>query len=199
MTAIARRGVVAAMADPRTLTLLLRDWRGGDQDALATLMSRVYSELEQLAASHLRAERPDHTFRPTDLVSEAFLRLSAGDKPDWQDRVHFFGVAARTMRQILVDHARKHSAGKRGDGLRPVPLDDQMVGSDRSEELIALDEALTALAAFDERKARAIELHYFGGLTHEEIGEAIGVHVNTVGRDLKLGEAWIHRRLTEAA
>jgi RNA polymerase sigma factor (TIGR02999 family) len=135
--------------------------------------------------------------RPTDLVAEAYLRLAEGSNPQWNDRVHFFGIAARTMRQILVDYARKHCAQKRGDGERPVTFDEALVASGREkpEELIALDEALTELAGFDERKARVIELHYFAGMTQQEIATALEVHVNTVARDLKLGEAWIQRHV----
>jgi RNA polymerase sigma-70 factor, ECF subfamily len=179
----------------RTLTLLLRDWRGGDRTALDELMPIVYAELHKLAAGYLRGERVGHTFRPTDLVSEAYLRLADGGQPEWTDRVHFFAIAARTMRQILVDHARKRNAAKRGDGARPVTLDEAIVAPDRPEDLLALDAAMVALEAFDARKANAVELHYFGGLTHEEVAEALGVHVNTVARDLRLAEAWIQRHM----
>jgi RNA polymerase sigma factor (TIGR02999 family) len=179
------------------VTLLLRDWRGGDRAALDELMPIIYAELHKLAAGYLRGERLGHTFKPTDLVSEAYLRLADGGQPAWNDRVHFFAIAARTMRQILVDHARKRNAVKRGDGERPVTIDDNLVAPDRPDGLIALDDALIALAAFDERKARAIELHYFGGLTHPEVAEVLGVHVNTVGRDLRLAEAWIQRHMRE--
>jgi len=179
----------------RTVTLLLRDWRGGDRAALDELLPIIYAELHKLAAGYLRGERVGHTFRPTDLVSEAYLRLADGAKPEWNDRVHFFAIAARTMRQILVDHARKRNAAKRGDGDRPVTFDEGTIAAAPPERMIALDDALVALEAFDERKARAIELHYFVGLTHDEIAEALGVHVNTVGRDLRLGEAWIQRHI----
>jgi RNA polymerase sigma factor (TIGR02999 family) len=177
------------------VTLLLRDWRAGDRAALDELIPKIYAELHRLAAKYLRGERVDHTLRPTDLVSEAYLRLADGEHPDWNDRVHFFAIAARTMRQILVDHARKRNAVKRGDGERPVTLDEGLVAVDRPEAMIALDEALSALETFDERKARVIDLHYFGGLTHQEVAEVLGVHANTVARDLRLAEAWIHRHL----
>lgn len=175
--------------------MLLRDWRAGSDKALEELMPLVYAELHKLAASYMRGERPGHTLRATDLVGEAYLRLADGTKPEWNDRVHFFAIAARTMRQILVDHARKRQAEKRGSGDRPITLDEGVVGTDRPEELLALDEALDALKRQDERKARAIELHYFGGMTQEEIAGVLDVHVNTVARDLKLAEAWIHRHL----
>jgi RNA polymerase sigma-70 factor (ECF subfamily) len=180
----------------RTVTLLLRDWCAGDESALDALMPLVYAELHKLAASYLRKERPGHTLRPTELVGEAYLRLAANEAAALNDRVHFFGIAARVMRQILVDHARKHNAGKRGAGEAPVTFDDQL--AHHSGDLVALDDALEALAKFDERKARAVELHYFGGLTHVEIAEVLGVHANTVNRDLQLALAWIRRELTEA-
>jgi len=132
-------------------------------------------------------------------VSEAYLRLAEGTQPEWSDRVHFFAVAARGMRRVLIDHARKRCSEKRGAGERPITLDEDLIGVSRPAELLALDEALEELARHDERKARAIELHYFGGLTHEELAEALGVHVNTAARDLRLGEAWIHRYLSDAA
>jgi RNA polymerase sigma factor (TIGR02999 family) len=180
------------------VTALLREWRAGDVAAADVLMPLVYDELHRVASRHLRGERAGHTLRPTDLVSEAYLRLSGGIQPEWADRVHFFAIAARTMRQILVDHARRRAADKRGAGERPVTLEDGMVSTQRSAALLALDDALVALARFDERKARAIELCYFGGLTQDEIAEVLGVHVNTVARDLKLAEAWLHRELRGA-
>ncbi len=186
------------MSGARTLTALLRDWRAGDQLAADQLLPMVYDELRALAARHLRGERANHTFRPTDLVSEAYLRLSAGAQPEWNDRVHFFAIAARTMRQVLVDHARKRAAGKRGAGERPITLDEERIDTDRPHELIALDEALEELAALDPRKARAVELRHFGGLQHDEIAEVLEVHVNTVARDLKLAEAWLRRALLRA-
>jgi RNA polymerase sigma factor (TIGR02999 family) len=189
------------MADgaARTLTMLLRDWRAGDDGARDEIIPMVYGELHKLAAAYLRGERPGHTFRPTDLVSEAYLRLADGAHPEWDGRVHFFAIAARTMRQILVDHARKRDAGKRGGGARPVTLDEGVVALDRPARMIALDDALRELEAMDERKAKVLELHYFGGLTQDEIARAIDVHVNTVARDLRLAEAWIRRQMTAEA
>ena len=183
----------------RTVTLLLRDWRAGDRGALDDLMAVVYAELHRLAAGYLRGERPGHTFRPTDLVSEAYLRLADGATPELNDRVHFFAIAARTMRQILVDHARKRNAAKRGDGMQAVTLDERIEAEGRPTEVIALDEALSALEAIDERKAKVIELHYFGGMTQEEIAAALDVHVNTVARELIFARAWIHSRLNAAS
>jgi RNA polymerase sigma factor (TIGR02999 family) len=180
----------------RTVTQLLRDWRAGERAAADELLPLVYKELHVLAASSIRGERRGHTLSPTDLIGEAYLRLSAGAQPDWDDRVHFFAIAARTMRQILVDHARKHQAAKRGGGEKPVTLDEQIVSIDRAPELLALHDALEELAVLDERKARTVELHYFAGLTQEEVAKVLEVHVNTVSRELKLAEAWIHRKMS---
>lgn len=186
-------------SDPRTVTLLLRDWQGGDRAALDELVPRVYHELHRIAAGYLHRERPGHTLRPTDLVSEAYVRLVGGEHPEWSDRVQFYAIAARTMRQILVDHARKRDAAKRGGGERPIELDDRVGHDARPIELLALDDALVALAEVDDRKARVIELVYFGGLTHDEIAKVLDVHVNTVARDLKVAEAWLQRRLRDDA
>jgi RNA polymerase sigma factor (TIGR02999 family) len=184
--------------EARTLTVLLRAWREGSEDARDELVGRVYDELVKIAVGYLRRERADHTWQPTDLVAEAYLRLSGGETPVWADRVHFFAIAARTMRQILVDHARKRAAGKRE--LRGEALDHiAATGGVKPYELLALDEALERLAARDERKARVVELHYFGGLTQKEIAEAVGVHVNTVASDLRFAEAWIHVELARPA
>lgn len=186
--------------DPSTrpITELLRDWRAGDRSALDDLIPLVYTELRRLADGYLRRERPDHTFRPTDLVGEAYVKL-AGTQLDIRDRAHFFAIAARLMRQILVDHARRYAADKRGGGERPVTLDDHLAADARPDAFLELDRALDALAGFDERKAQAVELHYFGGLTRDEIAAVLGVHVNTVASDLRLAEAWLHRRLAAPA
>ena len=178
--------------------MLLRAWRAGEAAALDDLMPLVYEELYRLAGRQLRGERPGHTLRPTDLVSEAYLRLTSGATPEWIDRAHFFGVAARSMRQILTDHARRRGASKRGAGKRPITFEEDLVAVGRADELVALDEALTALAELDERKARTVELHYFGGLTQEEIAAVLDVHVNTVARDLRLATAWLRGHLHES-
>ena len=183
------------VASGQPVTVLLRAWRDGDERALDQLMPLVYDELYRLADRQLRGERAGHTFRPTDLVSEAYLRLSAGAPPEWNDRTHFFALAARKMRQILIDHARRNAAHKRGSAARKITLDDNLPAPGGADDLLALDQALEALAKFDDRKARAVELHYFGGLTHEEIASVLDVHVNTVARDLRLAEAWLHRHL----
>jgi RNA polymerase sigma factor (TIGR02999 family) len=186
------------VADPQQpVTGYLRAWRAGDAAAFDQLIQIVHTELHRLARARMGGEHAGHTFSPTDLVSEAYLRLVGADV-DWHDRAHFFAVAARTMRQILVDHARSKAALKRGGPGRVVTLDEQLIVDGRHarpEELVALDDALTALAAVDERKARVIELHYFAGMKQAQIAEAMSVHVNTVARDLRLGEAWIHRHM----
>ena len=181
--------------DP-SVTALIKAWVQGDAGALDRLAPLIYDQLHRLAAACMRRERPGHTLSPTALVSEAFLRLAGGEHPTYDDRVQFFAVAARHMRRILVDHARRRTAGKRGGRDRPVTFDEGLYSGDRPDELVALDDALEALAAVDERKARAVELHYFGGMGHKEIGVALSVHENTVARDLRLAEAWLHRYMT---
>ena len=178
-----------------SVTLLLRAWAHGDREALDRLTPIVYGELRRLAGVCLRRERPGHTLSPTELVSEAFLRLADGQHPAYEDRVQFFAVAARHMRRILVDHARGRAAAKRGGRDRPVTFDEGLVSGERPEELVALDDAIEALAAVDERKARAVELHYFGGMGHKEIAEALSVHESTVARDLRMAEAWLYRHM----
>ena len=184
---------------PQNLTELLRAWRGGDRDAFDQVAPMIYDELRRIAAFHLRGERPDHTFGPTELISEAYLRLVGAVQLEFHDRAHFFAIASRSMRQILVDHARKRCADKRGAGERPVQLDETLVAVDRPWELVALDDALEELAKLDERKARVTELHYFGGLTQDEIAAVCDVHINTVARDLRLAEAWLRSRMRDQA
>jgi RNA polymerase sigma factor (TIGR02999 family) len=183
------------MADA-PFTLLLRAWSEGDAAALDRLTPVIYDELRRLAGAYMRRERTGHTLSPTALVAEAYLRLAGGEHPPYEDRVQFFAVAARHMRRILVDHARRRHREKRGGHDRAVTFDEETISGERPDELVALDEALDALAAVDERKARAVELHYFGGMEHKEVGVALGVHENTVARDLRLAEAWIRVHLT---
>ncbi len=185
------------MSDPptRIVTGLLRDWRGGDDSALERLMPLVYDELRRLARRHMAGERRDHTLQPTALVHEAFGRLIDADIP-WNDRVHFFAVAATTMRRILVEHARKANRAKRGGGADRVTLeDDAAVEQPRAIQIVALDRALDRLAEFDERKARIVELHYFGGMTYEEGAAALDVSAATFHRELRLARAWLQREL----
>jgi RNA polymerase sigma factor (TIGR02999 family) len=180
------------------VTQLLVEWKNGDPRAMEMLTPIVYAELHRLAQHYLRDEHAADTLQPTALVHEAFLRLVAQDLPDWQCRSHFFGVAAHLMRQILVDHARKHRSHKRGSGVAPISLDD-VAGfrAEKSNDILALDEALTALAAFDERKCKVIELRYFCGFSVEETARALDLSVATVGREQRMAEAWLHRELSQ--
>ena len=160
-------------------------------------MPLIYQELKQLARGYLGGERPDHTLQPTALIHEAYLRLADQHLPQWQNRTHFYGIAARVMRQILVDHARRHQASKRGSDQQRVSLDEAIVFTeDRAADVVALDDALKELATFDERKCRVIELRFFGGLSLEETAEALGISVATVGRELRLASAWLHRQMS---
>lgn len=181
-----------------SVTVLLRAWAGGDRAAFDRLTPVIYGELRRLAGAYMRRERPGHTLSPTELVSEAFLRLAGGEHPVYEDRVQFFAVAARQMRRILVDHARRRSADKRGGHDRPVTFDESLHIGDQPDDLVALDDALLALAAVDERKARVVELRYFGGMEQKEIAAALAVHENTVARDLRFAEAWLRRSMTGA-
>lgn len=186
--------------DPGEFTLLLRRWSDGDKEALDQISGTVYQELRRLAAARLRLEQSGHTLQATALLHEAYLRLVRHDQEHWHSRAHFFGVASHIMREILVDHARKHAAQKRGGGAREVPFDDALpVTTERGAALIALDDALTELAAFDERKSRLIELKYFGGLEGKEIAEALGISISTVTRESRLAEAWLHQYLRPSA
>ena len=166
------------MSSTHEVTLLLAKWAKGNQEALNELTPLVYKELRQLAASYLRKERQGHTLQPTALVHEAYLRLVAQSNPNWQNRSHFYGVAARLMRQILVDHARRKQAGKRSG--QNLTLDDAVsFDKERSRDLVALDSSLIALEKIDPRKCKAVELRYFGGLSTEEIAQALDVSSNT--------------------
>ncbi len=180
------------------VTLLLRGWADGDQQARERLISLVYSELRRIAAGYLRHERPDHTLQPTAIVHEAYIRLVDQQSPNWQDRSHFYGVAARLMRQILVDHARRRHAGKRAG--EHVSLEESVsFAPERSAGLVALDEALNALEKLDPRKCKAVELRYFGGLSMEETAQSLDVSAETARRDLRMAEAWLHQQMRSAA
>jgi RNA polymerase sigma-70 factor (ECF subfamily) len=183
---------------PRPVTLLLQNWRQGDQAALGQIAEMVDRELHRLAASYLRRERPGHTLQPTALVNEAFVRLvGPAAQPDWQSRSHFVAIAAHHMRQILVDYARRHRSAKRGAGATMISLDDAHAASEpRPVDLLALDQALEKLAEVDGRKARAMELKFFGGLEMAEIGSVLGVSVKTVEKDVRLGAAWLRSALS---
>ena len=178
------------------VTRLLSAWSDGDRSALDRLIPLVERELHQLAHRYLSRERPDHTLQTTALVHEAYLRLVEQRRARFETRAHFFAIAAQIMRRILINHARDHAAEKRGGGARKISLDDAAVLSDeRADELVALDEALDTLVKLDERKARVVELRYFGGLTVEETAEVLGIHSNTVMREWGQAKAFLHREL----
>lgn len=190
------------MATPPTpdITRLLVDWSEGRREALDQLMPVVYQELHKIAGSYLRRERAEHTLQPTALIHEAYLRLVAPNVPSFRNRSHFYGVAAHVMRQILVEHARARGAAKRGGGGHKVSLDDvTLFSEERTADLVALDNALTTLEAFDERKSKVIELRFFGGLSLDETAEALGVSVATISRELRLAQAWLQRELDRTA
>jgi RNA polymerase sigma factor (TIGR02999 family) len=179
------------------VTRLLKEWGGGNKEALDELMPVVYQQLRKLASICLRSERPDHTLRATALVHEAYLRLVDADVP-WQDRVHFFAVSARLLRRILVDHAKGNRRQKRGGGAETISLDEAvMIGPQTTGGIVELDAALQRLAALDPRKSEIIELLCFGGLTYDEAAAALKVSPATVHRDLKMAKAWLHRELTQ--
>lgn len=178
--------------------MLLRDWRQGDRSALDRVAASVDAELRRLAASYLRRERPGHTLQPTALVNEAFLRLMGhGARQDWESRSHFVAIAAHHMRQILVDHARRHGAAKRGGGATMISLDDAPAAAGAASiDVLALHEALEKLAEVDARKARAMELKFFGGLEMAEIAAVLEVSLKTIEKDVRLGAAWLRAALS---
>jgi RNA polymerase sigma-70 factor (ECF subfamily) len=181
---------------PEDITRILQEVSGGNREAPARLMPLVYDELRRLADHYLRRERPDHTLQPTALVHEAYLRLIDQTRVDWQNRAHFFGVAAQLMRRILVDHARRHQASKRGGFQQKLALDEAVDYSQtRDVDLVKLDDALTALAKFDARQSRIVELRFFGGLTIEETAEALGISPATVKVDWSMAKAWLRREI----
>ncbi len=181
---------------PSQVTLLLRSWRDGDHAALDKLTPIVYSELHRIAHRYMLHERADHTLQTSALVNEAYLRLVDARSVDWKNRAHFFAVSSILMRRILVDFARSHSSQKKGGNVPKVQLDEGVVSSrHRMEDLLALNESLTALEDFDVRKAKVVELHFFGGLSPEETAEVLGVSRNTVFRDWRLAKAWLAKRM----
>ena len=178
------------------VTLLLRAWREGDPAALDQLTAVVYSELHRLAHRYMLRERPDHTLQTSALVNEAYLRLVDSSQVDWKNRAHFFAVAATLMRRILVDFARSRASQKKGGHVQKIEFEEAYVPSrHRVEDLLALGEALTALEAFDPRKAKVVELHFFAGLTPEETAEVLGVSPETVFRDWRLARAWLKQQM----
>jgi RNA polymerase sigma factor (TIGR02999 family) len=184
------------MPDSAAVTTLLRAWSGGDEAALGELIPLVEAELRRLARIYMSRERIGHTLQTTGLVNEAFLRLIDARQVAWQDRAHFLGIAARLMRRVLIDHARTRAVQKRGGGDYKVALDDDMaVSPPPAFNLLALDRALEALGAIDERKSRVIEMRFFGGMTVEETAEALHVSPDTVKRDWRLAKLWLLREL----
>lgn len=187
--------------DDRTrITQILVDAReGGAGDASARLAEALYPELRRLAAALMRRERQDHTLQPTALVGEAFLRLVDQSKIEWKDRAHFLGIAARVMRQILVDHARRHATAKRGAGAHMVTLEDNLAGNDAPVELLFVNDALERFARHDARGARVVEMRVFGGLSIDEIAGALGVSRRTVDNDWAMARMWLARELSRSA
>jgi len=179
------------------ITQFLRDWKRGDADSAGRVVASLYSELHRMAAQLLRSERSSHTLQPTALIHELYLRLDAGNPPDWRGRTHFFAVAATTLRRILIDHARAHRAERRGGKEIKVPLHLAEAGAPCSyDDLIEIDRALAQLEEADQRAARVTELRFFGGLEEREIAEELGVSEITVKRDWKFARAWLAAHLS---
>src|SRR5437764_3949014 len=182
------------------VTDLLTQWSHGDGAALAELTPLVYEELRRLAHRQMGGERPDHTLQTTALVNEAYLRLADQTNPCWQNRAHFFAVAARAMRQILVSYARSQRAEKRGGGALKIELDEAaLISPEESKQIVDLHEALERLGTLDSRKARVVELKYFGGLNYDEMAEVLKISPITVRRDWEFARAWLHAELHKAA
>jgi RNA polymerase sigma-70 factor, ECF subfamily len=178
------------------VTLLLRAMKSGDQTAIEKLLPLVYQELHRLAKAYMRRERPDHTLQPTALINEAYLRL-AGDTTDWQNHSHFIAIAANVMRRVLVDHARMHNAGIRGGDFQRVEFEEGIaISSERSAELLALDDALDELEKVSPRQAKVVELRYFAGLSVDEIGAILKIAPRSIQRDWASARVWLFERMT---
>ena len=184
--------------ESQDVTGMLAKWGLGDKGVLNQLLPAVYDELHRMAARYLRRERPDHTLQPSALINEAYLRLVDQSSVTWQNRAHFFGIAANVMRRIRVDHARGHQAAKRGGSVIKLPLDEAVHGSPMEEEmdLVALDAALTRLAKMDPEQSKLVELRYFGGLTIEETAQVMGISPATVKRSWTISRAWLRREIS---
>ncbi len=183
---------------PQDVTQLLFAWSKGDETALERLIPVVYDELRRLARHYMSEERPEHTLQTTALVNEAYLRLMDYKRMNWHDRAHFFAVCAQLMRRILVDHARRRLYQKRGAGKHPVSLDEAVVVPTQvNQDLVAIDDALTALARIDMRKSSIVELRFFGGLDIEETAEVLKVSARTVTREWRKAKAWLYRELNK--
>jgi RNA polymerase sigma factor (TIGR02999 family) len=190
----------APSVSQQRVTELLMQWSSGDDAALAELTPLVYEELRRVAHHHLSAQRANHTLQTTALVNEAYLRLADQTNPRWQNRAHFFSVAARAMRQILVSYARGQQAQKRGGGALRVNLDDAaLVSPGESKEIIELHEALEQLSALDSRKAQIVELKYFGGLSYDEIAEVLKISRTTIRRDWEFAKVWLYTQVRNPA
>ena len=185
---------VVLMSLATTVTTLLKDWRSGDNNALEQLTPLIYDDLRRIASAHLSRERAGHTLQATALVNEAFLRL-ADAEVSFEDRAHFFAIAARTMRRILTDYGRAHRSKKRGGGVAPLTLDESAVASNARLDIVDLDDALNDLAAIDARKSDVLVLHYFGGMTYDETADALNISAATVDRELRLAKAWLANEL----
>ena len=189
-------GMRAILSEPANVTGLLLEWRKGSREALERLMPLVHDELHRIAQRCMRGERAGHSLQATALVNEAYLRLVDVQQVQWQDRAHFLAMSARLMRRVLVDHARARLYQKRGGGAQRITLVDGMGGSDeRPRDVLALNDALEALASVDQRKSRVVELRSFGGLSVEETAQVVGVSVDTVMRDWKFAKAWLQREM----
>src|SRR5947208_10103211 len=185
---------------PHEVTQLLQQWSQGDDAALMKLTPLVYAELRRLAHHYMEGERPNHTLQTTALVNEAYLRLADQTTPNWQSRAHFFAVAARGMRRILVSYARSNRAQKRGGGAARIELDEAAILSpEQSIEIVDLHEALERLSTLDSRKAQVVELKYFGGLNHHEVAEVLKISPVTVRRDWRFAKAWLYKELHNAS
>lgn len=183
---------------PEEVSQLLRDWSNGDEAALDKVIPVVYQELRRLAHHYMRKERGDHTLQTTALVNEAYMRLADYKKMRWQSRVHFFAVSAQVMRRILVEHARSRNSVKRGGDAQKISLDETaVVSGGRSAEVIAVDDALTDLESWDQRKGKIVELRFFGGLSIEETAKVLKVSPTTVQREWRAAKAWLYRAISE--
>jgi RNA polymerase sigma factor (TIGR02999 family) len=187
------------LQDPGNVTNLLLDWRNGDQSALDRLTPIIYDDLLRIAKARLKAEPRQCTIQPTALVHESYLRLADQTRLECESRAHFYAIAANVMRRVLIDYARKRNAHKRGAGVRITLKTGMDLAEERATDSFLLDDALQRLAEFDERKSRAIELKYFGGMTTEEISTVLGISVATVGRELRVGQAWLRRELSQVS
>ena len=183
-----------------SVTVLLSQLSAGDREAQARLIPQVYDELRRVAAAYMRRERPDHTLQPTALVHEAYAHLVEHPNANWQNRAHFLATAAQVMRHILVDHARAKRADKRGGVQQQVTLDEALLSSgDRTVDILSIHQALERLSEFDERQGRVVELHFFGGLTFEEIALVLGISERTAKREWSMARAWLRTELAERA